>query len=245
LAGGGLAMAKMPRVLLKISGEALSGKRGFGFDEHAISYLADEIASVSMQCELGIVVGGGNIFRGSVHGRKLEMNDIDADYTGMSATITNGAILRDYLAQRGVDIRHQSALAINAVAEPFIRLRAIRHLEKGRVVIFSGGTGNPCFTTDTAMVLRAREIGASLVLKGTKVRGIFDGDPESNPKAKLILKITHDEFLRRNLKILDATAVSLARDKGVQIRVFDIFTPSNLRRILQGNENIGSLIYSS
>lgn len=235
------------RVLLKISGETLASNGGKGFTTEAKEQIAKAICSVSDQRELGVVIGGGNIFRGSREGKGLNVDEIAADYAGMVATIANGIILRDALQKRGVENRLMSALEINKVAEPYIRDRALRHLEKGRVIILVGGTGNPRFTTDTNMVLRATELRASMVLKGTKVEGIFSDDPSKNKSARFIRRISHNEFLQKELGILDATAVSLARDNGIAIRVFNIFEQENLRKIVTGRAgaNIGSLIAST
>lgn len=235
------------RVLLKISGEAFSGKKGFGYDPAAVDYLTSEIAQVASLCELAIVVGGGNLFRGSKEGKELGLDSDNEDraaahYIGMTMTIANGRLLRQKLKQRGIDSRLQSGLSIQAVAEPYIQLRAIRHLEKGRVVIFSGGTGNPFSTTDSAMMLRALEIGATEVLKGTKVEGIYERDPMQDPFAQFISEITFNEFLQRDLKILDATAISLARDSNQLVKIFNFFTPGNLKKVIKG-ESVGSIIH--
>ena len=238
---------KKERVLLKISGEAFSGERGFGYSLKAVDYLVEEIAQVASLCELGIVVGGGNLFRGSKEGKELGLNSDTEDRTaahfiGMTMTIANGILLRQKLSQRGIDNRLQSGLDIKTIAEPFIQLRAIRHLEKGRIVIFSGGTGNPFFTTDSAMMLRALEIGAGKVLKGTKVDGVYEEDPRLNPSAKFIPAITFDEYLRRNLKIFDTTAISQARENNQPMHVFNFFVPGNLKKIVEG-EHVGSVIH--
>jgi len=234
------------RVLLKISGEAFSGKSGFGYESNAVDYLINEIVAVAGLCELGIVVGGGNLFRGSIQGKTLGLDSneekAEAHYVGMLMTIANGKILGAKLKHRGIENRHQSGIEAKKIAEPFIQLRATRHLEKGRVVIFSGGTGNPFSTTDSAMMLRALEIGAAVVLKGTKVDGIYEEDPEKNPDARFIERISPDDYLRRNLRILDAGAVSQARDERVPIHVFNFFVPGNLKRVIQG-EKIGSVIF--
>ena len=234
------------RVLLKVSGEAFSGHKGHGYDPEAVDYLTDEIVKVATLCELGIVVGGGNLFRGSKQGKELGLvsnkeEESSAHYVGMIATILNGIILNTKLKQRGIDRRHQSSILISAVVEPFIQQRAIRHLEKGRVVIFSGGTGNPFSTTDSAMMLRALQIDASLVLKGTKVDGIYEEDPVRNASAKFIPQITFNDYLQLDLKILDAPAVSQARDNNQPIQIFNFFVPGNLKKIIEG-ESVGSVI---
>lgn len=241
------------RVLLKISGEMLSGKGQFGFSETAISYLVGEIASVVPLCELAIVLGGGNWFRGSRH---KKFDKVVADQIGMTMTIANGLALRDMLERacipsterdaqpaKFVSCRLMSAVEIKTFAEPYIRQRAVRHLEKGRVVILVGGTGNPRATTDSAMVLRACEIGAYLVLKGTKEDYIYDRDPREHTDATSIRRISHADFVQKNLGILDVPAVASARENGISIRVFNIFQPGNLNRIVCG-EDIGSLICS-
>jgi uridylate kinase len=238
------------RVLLKLSGEALSRNSNI-FDRDAVDHVVREITNVSIDCELGIVIGGGNIFRGSIQGKTLGMEEERAHYVGMLATIVNGEILRDrlktHLGERGfgqIDVRLQSKLKIDKVAEPFIQLRAVRHLEKGRIVIFSGGTGNPFFTTDTAMTVTALEIKADLILKGTKVDGIFDCDPATNPDAVFIPRMTHEEYMGRGIDtILDRTAVAQAQEHNTPIRVFNIFTQGNLKRVIMG-EDVGSLITS-
>ena len=229
------------RALLKLSGEALIGEQGYGIDAKMLQYLADEISDVhQLDAQLALVIGGGNIFRGS----EAEARGIDrvtADNMGMLATVINGLSLQSALEQAGVVTRVQTAFEMRAVAEPYIRRRALRHLEKGRVVLFAGGTGNPYFTTDTTAALRAAEIGADVVLKATKVDGIYDEDPMTHPEAVRLPRLTYLETLQRRLKVMDATAVSLCMDNQLPIVVFDINQPGNLRAIMQG-KSIGTLV---
>ena len=229
------------RALLKLSGEALIGEQGYGIDAKMLQYLADEISDVHrLGVELALVIGGGNIFRGS----EAEARGIDrvtADNMGMLATVINGLSLQSALEQAGIVTRVQTAFEMRAVAEPYIRRRALRHLEKGRVVLFAGGTGNPYFTTDTTAALRAAEIGADVVLKATKVDGIYDEDPVTHPEAVRLPRLTYLETLQRRLKVMDATAVSLCMDNQLPIVVFDINQPGNLRSIMQGKP-IGTLV---
>ncbi len=229
------------RALLKLSGEALIGDQGYGIDAKMLQYLADEISDVHrLGVELALVIGGGNIFRGS----EAEARGIDrvtADNMGMLATVINGLSLQSALEQASIVTRVQTAFEMRAVAEPYIRRRALRHLEKGRVVLFSGGTGNPYFTTDTTAALRAAEIGADVVLKATKVDGIYDEDPVTHPEAVRLPRLTYLETLQRRLKVMDATAVSLCMDNQLPIVVFDINQPGNLRSIMQGKP-IGTLV---
>ena len=229
------------RALLKLSGEALIGEQGYGIDAKMLQYLADEISDVHrLGVELALVIGGGNIFRGS----EAEARGIDrvtADNMGMLATVINGLSLQSALEQASVVTRVQTAFEMRAVAEPYIRRRALRHLEKGRVVLFAGGTGNPYFTTDTTAALRAAEIGADVVLKATKVDGIYDEDPVTHPEAVRLPRLTYLETLQRRLKVMDATAVSLCMDNQLPIVVFDINQPGNLRSIMQGKP-IGTLV---
>lgn len=229
------------RALLKLSGEALIGDQGYGIDAKMLQYLADEISDVHrLGVELALVIGGGNIFRGS----EAEARGIDrvtADNMGMLATVINGLSLQSALEQAGVVTRVQTAFEMRAVAEPYIRRRALRHLEKGRVVLFAGGTGNPYFTTDTTAALRAAEIDADVVLKATKVDGIYDEDPMTHPEAVRLPRLTYLDTLQRRLKVMDATAVSLCMDNQLPIVVFDINQPGNLRSIMQG-KSIGTLV---
>ena len=229
------------RALLKLSGEALIGEQGYGIDAKMLQYLADEISDVHrLGVELALVIGGGNIFRGS----EAEARGIDrvtADNMGMLATVINGLSLQSALEQASIVTRVQTAFEMRAVAEPYIRRRALRHLEKGRVVLFAGGTGNPYFTTDTTAALRAAEIGADVVLKATKVDGIYDEDPVTHPEAVRLPRLTYLDTLQRRLKVMDATAVSLCMDNQLPIVVFDINQPGNLRSIMQGKP-IGTLV---
>lgn len=229
------------RALLKLSGEALVGDQGYGIDAKMLQYLAEEISDVHrLGAELALVIGGGNIFRGS-EAEARGIHRVTADNMGMLATVINGLSLQSALEQAAVATRVQTAFEMRAVAEPYIRRRALRHLEKGRVVLFAGGTGNPYFTTDTTAALRAAEIGADAVLKATKVDGIYDEDPMTHPEAVRLPRLTYLETLQRRLKVMDATAVSLCMDNHLPIVVFDINQPGNLRSILQG-KSIGTLV---
>ena len=229
------------RVLLKLSGEALMGSATFGIDPEVVRVLSDEIASVhALGVQLALVVGGGNIFRG-VKAASAGMDRVSGDHMGMLATLINSLALQDQLEQRGVQTRVLSAIEIRQVAEPFIRRRAIRHLEKGRVVILAAGTGNPYFTTDSAAALRAMEVKAEVLLKATKVDGIYSADPLSHPAATRYDRISYREVLERGLKVMDATAISLCMDNGLPIVVFNIRQDGNIRRVIQG-ESIGSVV---
>ncbi len=229
------------RVLLKLSGEALVGSASFGIDSDVLGYVADEVAKAKeLDVEIAIVVGGGNIFRGlseSANG----MDRSTADYVGMLATVMNAVSLQDAMEKRGMVTRVMSAIEMSQLAEPYIRRRAIRHLEKGRVVIFAAGTGNPFFTTDTAAALRAMEIGADALLKGTKVRGVYDCDPSKNPEAKLYRQVSFQDAIEKRLKVMDATAFALCRDNKLPIVVFEMAKPGNIRAAVSG-ELIGTLI---
>jgi uridylate kinase len=229
------------RVLLKLSGESLMGDQGHGIDANMLQLYAREIKQAQQKKhEIAIVIGGGNIFRG-VKGATSGMDRVQADYMGMLATMVNGMALQDALERQGVMTRLMSAIHMNQIAEPFIRRRAVRHLEKGRVVIFGAGTGNPYFTTDTAASLRAIEIEANVILKGTRVDGIYDSDPERNPDAKKFNTIKGDEVLERRLEVMDLTAFTLCRDNKTPIIVFDMNQPGNLARVLEG-EPIGTTV---
>jgi uridylate kinase len=233
--------AKFRRILLKLSGEALAGKGASGIDSEALRGMATQISEVrTMGVEVVIVIGGGNIFRG-LTGAAGGIERAAGDYMGMLATIINALALQDALEKAGAPTRVQSAITMHQIAEPFIRRRAMRHLEKGRVVIFGGGTGNPYFSTDTAAALRATEIGAEVILKATKVDGIYDSDPFKNPQAKRYSRLTYLEALQRQLKVMDATAFSLCMDNHMPIIVFDMFKPHNLRRVILGEE-VGTLV---
>ena len=239
-----MKQAKRPkygRILLKLSGEALGGPGGLNISPEAVQNMAAQIREVrDLGVQVVLVVGGGNIFRG-LSGSKRGIERATGDYMGMLATLINALALQDALEKLGVATRVQSAISMAQVAEPFIRRRAVRHLEKGRVVIFGGGTGNPYFSTDTAAALRANEIGAEVVLKATKVDGIYDSDPKENPKAKRYAKISYAEALQRRLKVMDSTAFSLCMDNKMPIIVFDFFRPHNLKRVVTG-ERVGTLV---
>jgi uridylate kinase len=232
---------KYHRVLLKLSGEALGGENGVGICPEFLQEMARQIAEVrEMGVQVVVVVGGGNIFRGaSGAGRGIER--ATGDYMGMLATVINALALQDALEKLGVATRMQSAIAMSQVAEPFIRRRAVRHLEKGRVVIFGGGTGNPYFSTDTAAALRANEIGVEVILKATKVDGIYDSDPKLHPEAKRYEQISYGEALSKRLRVMDSTAFSLCMDNKMPIIVFDLFKEHNLRRVVLG-ERVGTLV---
>ena len=232
---------KYGRILLKLSGEALGGESGVGICPEAVQNMAEQIREVrDLGVQVVVVVGGGNIFRG-LTGSKRGIERATGDYMGMLATVINALALQDSLEKLGVATRVQSAISMAQVAEPFIRRRAVRHLEKGRVVIFGGGTGNPYFSTDTAAALRATEIGAEVLLKATKVDGIYDKDPKEYPKARRYSEIKYLDALQRQLKVMDATAFSLCMDNKMPIIVFDFFEPHNLRRVVTG-EKVGTLV---
>ncbi len=229
------------RILLKLSGEALGGEAGFGISAGSLQDMAAQIQEVrELGVEVVVVVGGGNIFRG-LSGSKHGIERATGDYMGMLATVINSLALQDALEKRGVATRVQSAITMHQVAEAFIRRRAVRHLEKGRVVIFGGGTGNPFFSTDTAAALRANEIGAEVILKATKVDGIYDCDPKKHQNAKRFTQITYLDALQKQLKVMDSTAFSLCMDNKMPIIVFDLFRPHNLRRVVMG-EKVGTLV---
>jgi uridylate kinase len=229
------------RVLLKLSGEALAGEQRYGIDPLTITTIANEIKEV-VECgvQLSLVIGGGNIFRGLAASSK-GMDRASADYMGMLATMINSLAMQDALEKIGVDTRVQSAIAMQEVAEPYIRRRAIRHLEKGRVVIFGAGTGNPYFTTDTAASLRAMEIGAEVILKGTKVDGVYSADPKKDATAVKFARLSYIEVLKKGLQVMDATATSLCMDNNLPIIVFDVTTDGNVKRVVCGEE-IGTIV---
>ena len=230
------------RILLKLSGEALMGDDAYGINGAMLAGIVAEIKSVAdLGVEIGIVIGGGNIFRGMA-GASTGMDRATADYMGMLATVMNGMALSDALRQAGLNSRVQSALSIEQVVEPYIRGKAIRYLEEGRIVVFAGGTGNPFFTTDTAAALRGSEIGAEIVLKATKVDGIYSADPKKDPTATRYTRISFDEAIGRNLKIMDATAFALCRDQRLPINVFSIFKAGALRRVVAG-EDEGTFVH--
>jgi uridylate kinase len=241
MATAGSDSAERRRVLLKLSGEALMGVGEYGIDPTVVREIATQVASaVTEGIETAIVVGGGNIFRGLAASAR-GMDRATADYMGMLATVMNGLALQDALEQAGCPTRVMSAIAMNEIAEPYIRRRAVRHLEKGRAVVMVAGTGNPYFTTDTAATLRAVEVHAQVILKATRVDGVYDADPETNPDAQRYSQIDYTELLSNRLQALDATAVSLAMDNDMPIVVFDMTQPGNIARALRG-EPIGTLI---
>ncbi len=229
------------RILLKLSGEALAANQGFGVDPSRIHEVAAELADVQrLGVQIAIVVGGGNFFRG-VAVQAKNMDRVSADHMGMLATVINALALQDALEKQGIHTRVQSAIEMNQVAEPFIRRRAMRHLEKGRVVIFAGGTGNPYFSTDTAASLRAMEIKADAIMKATKVDGVYDADPMLVKDAKMFQTITYLDVLSKGLKVMDATAISLCRDNNLPIIIFNLNNHGNIRRVVLG-EKVGSLV---
>lgn len=229
------------RILLKLSGEALAGNQGYGIDPQVISGIANEIREViGLGVQVAVVIGGGNIFRG-MSAAASGMDRAGADYMGMLATIMNSLALQDALEQIGVATRVQTAIEMREVAEPYIRRRAIRHLEKSRVVIFGGGTGNPYFTTDTAASLRAMEIGADVILKATKVEGVYNADPCKDPNAVKFDNLTYLDVLKKGLKVMDATATSLCMDNDLPIVVFQLSRPGNIQKVVMG-EAIGTIV---
>jgi len=229
------------RVLLKLSGEALLGKSAFGIDPDTVNEISREIKEIAdMGVQLGIVVGGGNIFRG-FDGSARGMDRTSADYMGMLATVINSLALQSGLEQYDVVTRVQTAIEMKQVAEPFIQRRAVRHLEKGRVVIFAGGTGNPYFTTDTAASLRAIEVKADVIIKATKVDGVYDKDPVIHPDAVMFDKISYTDVLAKNLKVMDATAISLCRENHLPIIVFNLNKSGNIRRVICG-QSVGTIV---
>jgi uridylate kinase len=235
-------MAAYKRVLLKLSGEALMGDDAYGINRTVIESMVRDIAEVVRSgVEMAIVIGGGNIFRG-VAGGAAGMDRATADYMGMLATLMNGLALQDAMKHAGLVARVQSALRVDQVAEPYIRPKALRYLEEGKVVIFAAGTGNPFFTTDTAAALRGSEIGAEIVLKATKVDGIYTADPKKDPSATMYPKISFDEAIARNLQVMDATAFALCRDQRLPIKVFSIFKQGALMRVVRG-EDEGTLVH--
>lgn len=229
------------RILLKLSGEALSGKQGFGVDLEVLKELSENLKEiVDLGVEVAIVIGGGNIFRG-MQASESGMDRASADYMGMLATVMNALAIQDSLEKIGVFTRVQSAIEMQEVAEPYIRRKATRHLEKGRVVIFAAGTGNPFFTTDTAAALRACEIGAGVLMKATKVDGIYDADPKKNPKAKMFDQLTYIDVLNKGLQIMDSTAISLCMDHELPVLVFNMTKPGAMRDAVMGKKT-GTLI---
>ncbi len=236
-----MAEPKYKRILLKLSGEALMGDAGYGIHPEAVATVADEIREIhAMGVCVSLVVGGGNIFRGIEAGEK-GLDRVTADHMGMLATVINGLALQDALEKKGIPTRLMTAIAMQALAEPYIRRRAWRHLEKGRVVIFAAGTGNPYFTTDSAAALRAIEVKAELLLKATKVDGVYSADPKKDPKAKRYESLTYMQALEEGLKVMDATAISLCMENAIPIRIFNLFQQGNIRRIVEG-EAVGSIV---
>ena len=232
---------KYRRIMLKISGEALSGKNNSSIDYDTVCSIAGEIKEVcALGVQVGVVIGGGNIFRGG-RGKDFVVDRVVGDYMGMLATIINAMALQDVLEQSGVQTRVLSAINVEELAEPFIRRRALRHLEKGRVVIFAGGTGNPYFTTDTAAALRATEIGAEVFLKATKVSGVYSGDPELDKTAKRYKKINYIDVLNKKLKVIDSTAISLCMDNKIPIIIFNLREKGNIKKVIKGVD-IGTVI---
>jgi len=239
-----MSPSQYKRVLLKLSGEALMGEQGLGIDPKIVENIASEIKEVNgMGVEMGIVIGGGNIFRG-LSASARGMDRVSADYMGMLATVINAMALQDFLERTDVFTRVLTAINMEEVAEPFIRRRAIRHLEKGRVVIFAAGTGNPYFTTDTAASLRAVEIEADVILKGTKVNGVYDSDPNLNADAKRFDELSYLEVVKRRLQVMDTTAVTLCMDNKLPIVVFNITKQGYLKRVIQG-EKLGTKIFGT
>jgi uridylate kinase len=236
-----LTLPRYKRIVLKLSGEALMGDQEFGIGPDMIRYVAEEVRSIfDLGVEIAIVVGGGNIFRG-VAASSYDMNRVSGDHMGMLATVINSLALQDALEKKGIETRVQSAISMHEVAEPYILRRAIRHLEKGRVVLFAAGTGNPYFTTDTAAVLRAQEIQAEVLMKATKVDGLYDSDPVVNPDAQLIKGATYMEVLSKQLGVMDMTAISLAMDNNLPLSIFNLSQKGNIRRFVCGDE-IGTMI---
>ncbi len=235
-------MAAYKRILLKLSGEALMGEDAYGINRATIVRIVREIEEVTrLGCEVAVVIGGGNIFRG-VAGGSVGMDRATADYMGMLATVMNALALADTMRQEGITARVMSAIAIEQVVEPYVRPKALQYLEEGKVVVFAAGTGNPFFTTDTAAALRGAEIGAQIVLKATRVDGVYNADPKKDPTATRYSRISFDEAIIRNLQVLDATAFALCRDQKLPIRVFSIFKAGALKRVVMG-EDEGTLVH--
>lgn len=229
------------RILLKLSGESLMGPEGYGINPKVVQEISEELKDlVSLGAEIAIVIGGGNIFRG-MGGEAQGIDRATGDYMGMLATVINALALQGFLEKIGVHTRVLSAIEIHQLVEPYIRRRAVRHLEKGRIVIFAAGTGNPFFTTDTAAALRAMEIRAEVILKGTKVDGVYDSDPKKNPEAKRFTALSYLDVLNKNLKVMDSTSISLCMDHQLPIVIFDLFQKGNIKRVVLG-ENIGTRV---
>jgi uridylate kinase len=237
------APPKYRRILLKVSGESLAGEKKFGLDPATLRAIAGEIkAVVALKVEVGIVVGGGNIFRG-LEASAQGIDRAVADNMGMLATVINALALQDALEKAGVPTRVMSAITMNEVAEPYIRRRALRHLEKGRIVVFGAGTGSPYFTTDTAAALRATEIGAQAILKGTRVAGIYDRDPEKDGGAQIFSRLTYFEVLEKSLRVMDSTAITMAMEQHIPIIVFKLLEPGNMTKVVLG-EGVGTIVES-
>jgi len=235
------APIKYRRILLKVSGESLAGEKKFGLDPETLRAIAREIKGVvDLKVEIGIVVGGGNIFRG-LEASAQGIDRAVADNMGMLATVVNALALQDALEKAGVPTRVMSAITMNEVAEPYIRRRAMRHLEKGRIVVFGAGTGSPYFTTDTAAALRATEIGAEAILKGTRVAGIYDRDPEKDAQAQMIPRLTYFEVLEKSLRVMDSTAITMAMEQHIPIIVFKLLEPGNMKKVVLGEE-VGTIV---
>jgi uridylate kinase len=235
------APLKYRRILLKVSGESLAGEKKFGLDPETLRAIAREIKDVvDLKVEIGIVVGGGNIFRG-LEASAQGIDRAVADNMGMLATVVNALALQDALEKAGVPTRVMSAITMNEVAEPYIRRRAMRHLEKGRIVVFGAGTGSPYFTTDTAAALRATEIGAEAILKGTRVAGIYDRDPEKDAQAQMIPRLTYFEVLEKSLRVMDSTAITMAMEQHIPIIVFKLLEPGNMKKVVLGEE-VGTIV---
>ncbi|MBK6681397.1 MAG: UMP kinase [Ignavibacteriales bacterium] len=236
-----MSSAKFRKVLLKLSGESLMGQKGFGIDPEMLKFFAEEIKKIhNIGVQVGIVIGGGNIFRGlAAEGQGIDR--VTGDLMGMLATTINSLALQNAIEKAGVFSRLMSAIKMDEIAEPYIRRRAIRHLEKGRVVIFSAGTGHPYFSTDTAAALRAVEIGADVIMKGTRVDGVFDADPETNPEAIKFDGVSYLDVMNKNLRVMDMTAISLCQENSLPLYVFNMNVPGNLLRVVMG-ENIGTFV---
>ncbi len=239
-----MATPKYKRILLKLSGEALMGGQEFGIDPKVLGQYAEEIKLVhDLGVQIGIVIGGGNIYRG-IENSSDGIDKVTGDHMGMLATVINGLALQSSLEHHGMDTRCQTAINMDRIAEPYIRRRAVRHLEKKRIVIFAAGTGNPYFTTDTAAVLRGIEIEAGIIIKGTRVDGIYDSDPEKNPNAKKYSLINYDDVFKKNLKVMDMTAITLCKENNLPIGVFNMNVKNNLLRLVLG-ENVGTTVTQS
>ncbi len=235
-------MLRYKRILLKVSGESLAGEGGYGIDAAVLESFAEEIKEAhDLGAEIALVVGGGNIFRG-LSAAAASMDRVQADYMGMLATVINSMALQDALERKGIYTRLLTAIKMEQIAEPFIRRRAVRHLEKGRVVIFGAGTGNPYFTTDTAASLRAIEIEADLIVKGTRVEGVYDSDPEKNPDAQFFPRISYFDVIRKNLRVMDMTAITLCRENTLPIVIMNMNVNGNFTRLLKGDA-IGTLVH--